>query len=271
MAAVRVNGVELYYELTGSGETLVLVHGSWTDHHSWDRVVPALGESFRVLTFDRRGHSHSERPPGPGSVVEDADDLAALIDELDAAPAHIAGNSFGASIVLRAATRRPEVFRSLIAHEPPLFALLPAATFGPALAELHRRMDTVIKPLEEGDPERGARLFVDTIAFGPGAWDTQLTARMRDTFIANAPTWLDEMRDPNALHLDLEALTAFGKPALLTNGTTSAPFFGPVVDLVATPLPRVTRATIEGADHLPHISVPERYVDTVVTFAQTQD
>ena len=116
MATARINGVELFYELTGSGEPLVLVHGSWSDHHNWDPVASTLAESFRVLAFDRRGHSNSERPPGQGSVFEDADDLAGLIDELGLAPAHVAGNSFGAVIALRAATRRPEVFRSLIAH-----------------------------------------------------------------------------------------------------------------------------------------------------------
>jgi pimeloyl-ACP methyl ester carboxylesterase len=43
MSVVRVNGVELYYELSGSGEPLVLVHGSWGDHHNWDPVVPRAG------------------------------------------------------------------------------------------------------------------------------------------------------------------------------------------------------------------------------------
>jgi pimeloyl-ACP methyl ester carboxylesterase len=77
-----------------------------------------------VLTYDRRGHSASERPGGQGCLFEDADDLAALIEELDLAPAHIAGNSFGAVVTLRAASRHPGAFRSLIAHEPPLFPLL---------------------------------------------------------------------------------------------------------------------------------------------------
>src|SRR3954470_22236400 len=104
MSTARVNGVELHYELSGSGEPLVLVHGSWGDHHNWDPVVSPLAESFRVLAYDRRGHSASERPTGQGSVFEDADDLAGLIDALDLAPAHVAANSFGAVIALRAAT-----------------------------------------------------------------------------------------------------------------------------------------------------------------------
>src|SRR5918994_3100448 len=98
MPSARANGVELHYELRGSGVPLVLVHGSWGDHHNWDPVVSALAESFRVVAYDRRGHSASERPPEQGSVLEDADDLVGLIDELGLAPAHVAGNSFGAVI-----------------------------------------------------------------------------------------------------------------------------------------------------------------------------
>jgi pimeloyl-ACP methyl ester carboxylesterase len=270
MSAARINGVELHYELSGSGEPLVLVHGSWGDHHNWDRVVPALAESFRVLAYDRRGHSASERPAGQGSVFEDADDLAGLIDELGLAPAHVAGNSFGAAVALRAATRRPEVFRTLIVHEPPLFPLLAGTALEPALAEVQQRVGAVVALLEDGNHEDAARLFTNTVAFGPGAWDDQFTPQMRAVFIANAPTWLDEVRDPDALQMDLHALAGFDKPALLTSGTESAPFFGPVVDMLAESLPRSERVTIDGADHVPHVSVPGRYVALVRTFAQAE-
>ena len=82
-----VNGTRLFYELSGSGgDPLVLVHGSWIDHKDWQLVVPSLTKSFRVLTYDCRGHSLSERPLGPGSRREDEEYLAALIEAPDLAP-----------------------------------------------------------------------------------------------------------------------------------------------------------------------------------------
>jgi hypothetical protein len=66
---------------------------------------------------------------------------------------------------------------------------------------------------------------------------------MRETFVGNAPTYLDELDDPDALQFDLDALAGFDRPALLTSGTESARFFSPVVDKVAKPLPRATRVT----------------------------
>src|SRR5712692_3336664 len=125
MPLARVNDVNLYYEISGDAEErLVLVHGSWVDHTSWDLVVPALAESFRVLTYDRRGHSQSEPSTGEGTFDQDIADLKELMQHLDFAPALIVGNSFGASVALGLATRQPDLFRSLSAHEPPLLGLV---------------------------------------------------------------------------------------------------------------------------------------------------
>lgn len=231
---------------------MVLVHGSWGDHQNWASVVPALSRSFRVLTYDRRGHSRSERPVGQGSVREDVADLAALLEELGHCPAHIVGNSFGASIVLRLAAERADLFRGTIAHEPPLFGLLrdnPNAK--DALAAVQARMSAVVSLLTAGDCTQGARQFVETIAFGPGAW-SELPQEVRDTFVNNAPTWLDEVHDPEAIELDLSGLRGFTAPALLTIGDQSPPFFPLVVDRIAQRCrtPRCSHTPVRDTSHI---------------------
>jgi len=228
--------------------------------------MPGLSRSFRVLTYDRRGHSQSERPAGRGSVREDVADLAALIEHLQLGPAHIAGNSFGGSIVLRLAGERPNLFRSLIVHEPPLFGLLADHAEGQAvLAEVRRRAEAVVELLEAGDNAGGARLFVETIALGPGAWE-QLSMTMQQTFVFNAPTWLDEVQDPEALKLDLTRLAPFTRPALVTRGDQSPPFFPLVVAKVVQALRRGEQRTFVGAGHVPHVSHPSDYVEAVLSF-----
>ena len=269
MPISQVNGVRIFWEMAGeAGDPLVLVHGSWGDHQNWASVVPALSRSFRVLTYDRRGHSRSERPAGQGSVRDDVADLIALSEELGHAPAHFVGNSFGASIVLRLAAAQPTLFRSLIVHEPPLFGLLkdePKAKL--ALAAVQERMSAVVSLLTAGDWAAGARQFVETIAFGPGAWP-KLPEELRKTFVFNAPTWLDEVHDPEALEIDLGGLRGFAAPALLTIGDQSAPFFPLVVDRIAAVMPQATVRTFAGAGHVPHLSHPEDYVRVVTEFVQ---
>ena len=267
MPTATVNGVRLFYALTGDGLPFVLVHGSWGDHASWDRVLPSLAQRFRVLTYDRRGHSQSERPPTQGSAEEDTADLAALIAHLDLAPAHVAGISSGASLALRLAARHPELVRSVTAHEPALFDLLADDPDGrPAAREALGRFAAVAALLAAGDAAGGARLFAETVAYGPGAWEI-IPPDRRQVMVNNAPTFLDEMRDPGAWTADLAALAAIPCPILLTTGDQSLPFWSPVVAKLAAVLPQAQTRVIPGAGHVPQSSHPEEYGATVTAFA----
>lgn len=123
--------------------------------------------------------------------------------------------------------------------------------------------------LNAGQMERGAQEFVDTLAFGPGAWNG-LPQPMRDTFIQNAPTFLDECNDPDGLRLDLSSLCAFDRRSLVTTGTDSPAFFKPITQAVAEALPASTFHTFEGAGHVPHASHPALYAKTVRQFLRRQ-
>lgn len=267
MPTATVNGTQLFYEITGSSPIpVVLVHGSWGDHHNWDRVVPGLARSFTVLTFDRRGHSRSARSASHGSLTEDAMDLAALLEALAFAPAHVAGNSGGAAVALRLATLRPAVFRSLVVHEPPLFGLLADdPMMQDPLAAVGQRIEAVATHLRKGDNAAGAKLFVETIAFGPGGWD-ELPPEACQTFIDNAPTFLDETEDADGFVVDLDALGRFTAPTLLSRGDQSPPFFPAVVARLARALPHARRHLFAGAGHAPHRSHPDAYVQLLTEF-----
>jgi pimeloyl-ACP methyl ester carboxylesterase len=269
MPETEANGVRLHYEIRGGGEPLVLVHGSWVDAARWRFVVPGLAESFRVLAYDRRGHSRSERPDAPGSVDEDGDDLAALLETLDLAPAHVVTNSYGGNIALRLATRRPEIFRSLSCHEPPLWSLLqddPEAQ--EILQQGARSLDTVGRRIADGDHEGAARQFVEEVAFGPGAWENELPPEMRAIFVHNAPTFLDELQDPKELHIDEDALSNLELSVRLTQGSESPPMFPAVIDRLIELIPRASREAIDGAGHGPQLTHPERYVEVVTRAAR---
>lgn len=266
----KINGVKIYWELTGgSGEPLVLVHGSWGDHHNWDMVAGEFAKTFRVLTYDRRGHSQSERPPGQGSVEEDIDDLIELINHLNLAPAHIVGNSYGAGIVLKTAAKRSDLFRSMIIHEPPLFEILkdnPNAR--EALQILDARIKVVLDLFAEGNIEKATEEFMEKIAMGEGAWE-KLPEAAQKTFIYNALTWYDEMHDPQSLQIDINTLSNYKKPALLSSGSESPPFFPLVINKLMSAIPHAKRITFEGAGHVPHLSHPAKYIETVSNFCRS--
>ncbi|MEU8518013.1 alpha/beta hydrolase [Streptomyces sp. NBC_01216] len=267
MPQLSANGVELFYEVTGEGEPLILVHGSWNDHRSWQPAVDAgLGSSFRVIRYDRRGHGRSTDTEGQGTRRRDEDDLAELIERLGDGSAHVAAGSFGASVTLGLATRRPELLRRVVVHEPPLVGIV--ADDPDTLAEMQPMMtsvDAVMDHLRRGEYEQGARLFVEEVTLGPGMWD-QLPEHLRASFVTHAGTWLDEQTDPGWADLDLDGLSACAAPVLLSGGGTSPRWCSVVLERLAAALPQARRHLFEGAGHVPHVTHPQEYAETVIRF-----
>jgi pimeloyl-ACP methyl ester carboxylesterase len=259
MPHAHTGAVRLFYEEAGAGEPLVLVHGSWSDHHNFDAVVPGLAGTFRVVAYDRRGHSRSERPVVPATRAEQEDELAALIEALDLGPTHVAGTSFGAAIALGLATPRPELVRTLVAHEPALPDL------DPAVAPVAAQIKAAVARVAAGDAEGGARRFVEEIALGPGGWEL-LPEHLRATMLRNAPAMVDEGQDPDWGAIDRQALSELPMPFLLTQGGQSPAWFGRVVAALRAIAGPHRFHRYPEAGHSPHITHPGEYVDTLTRF-----
>ena len=158
----------------------------------------------------------------------------------------------------------------MLLHEPPLITLLEGKPETQrAFQIVSERIHAVAGLLKQGKNTEGAELFVETIAFGPGAWKT-LAPELQQTFIFNAPTWLDELQDDESLRLDTNKLKDFSKPVFISQGELSPPFFPLVIYLISAALPHAQRETFPGAGHIPHISHPKEYVKAVTDFIFNQ-
>lgn len=266
MPVTRINGIGLYWERHGaSGPPIVLVHGSWSDHQDWNRVVPPLASSFRVLTYDRRGHSQSERLPPGGVIQDDVEDLAALIREQAMEPVHVVANSFGGVVALRLATQQPHLFASLSLHEPPLMGMLEGHPAFPVFVE---RVRGVVEALRARRYEDGARQFVDSVALGPGSWEA-LKPDTRDVFVENAGTFIDEAVERDSLRpIGFERLAAFRHPVLVTNGSLSPVFYVPIIEQVVAALPNAERYTFPASGHVPQATQPSEFVKVIGEFVK---
>ena len=112
---IEVNGVSLFVEEQGQGDPVVLVHAGLLSSGSWAGVVPLLAESYRVITFDNRGHGRSTNPSSALSYEQMADDTAALIDALGLERPFVGGWSDGGEVALQLGLRHPSLARALIA------------------------------------------------------------------------------------------------------------------------------------------------------------
>lgn len=267
MPIERINDINLFWKLTGDkGENLILVHGSWGDHHNWDGVVGELSKSFRVLTYDRRGFSQSEKPSIKSSFLNDVWDLIKLIEHLHISAAHIVGNLFGATIVLKTAVQRPDLFKSMIVNDPPIFSLLNQDhETQTALLAHDVRLKSVIAYFKKNDFEGAAKQYVDTIGIGTDAWD-KLSEKLRQSYIKNAQTWYNQITDPESIEIDLEQLSKFKKPTILSNGDLSPIIFHKVNDQLAKTITHSKRVIYKDAAHVPHITHPQKYIEVIKNF-----
>ncbi len=133
----EVNGLNMYYEIHGTGEPLVVLHGAYMTIDAMGALVPSLAETRRVIAVELQGHGRTADIDRPISYEQMADDVAALLRHLETGAADVFGYSMGGGVALQLAIRHPEVVRKLVvasasytsdgAH-PELLEMIPSLT-----------------------------------------------------------------------------------------------------------------------------------------------
>jgi pimeloyl-ACP methyl ester carboxylesterase len=114
MPELTVNGIEIYYELHGQGDPLVLIMGLRRNVEWWYCQIPTLSRHFKVVIFDNRGAGRTDKPKMDYSIRLFADDTAELMKSLNIKNAHVLGVSMGGYIAQELAINYPGMVRSLV-------------------------------------------------------------------------------------------------------------------------------------------------------------
>jgi pimeloyl-ACP methyl ester carboxylesterase len=110
-----VNGLNMYYEIHGTGQPLVLLHGAFSAiGTSFEKVLPGLAKTRQVIAFELQGHGRTADIDRPLTLEGMADDVAAALQQLGIERADIFGYSLGAAVALHVAIRHPNVLRKLV-------------------------------------------------------------------------------------------------------------------------------------------------------------
>ncbi len=211
-------GATLHAESRGSGPLLLLVVGGSGDCAVFDGLAAALADRFTVLTWDRRGFVRSplDGPVGD-KLTADVADAVALIGS--AGPAHVFGSSSGAIVALHLLGRRPDLVSTLVAHEPPLFPLLPD---GDAVLA---RLDGVYRRFRAEGPLPAMAEFTAAMGLArtpPPAEMPPHYAEMMARAVDNVTFWFEHEFEsyPRAVP-DLDAIAAAGERLVLGCGRAS--------------------------------------------------
>lgn len=114
-----INGLDMYYEIHGSGEPLVLLHGGLMTIEGFGLLLPALSQTRQVIAVELQGHGHTADIDRPLSFEGMADDVAGLLQDLEIETADILGFSLGGGVALQLAIRRPNATRKLVIVSAP--------------------------------------------------------------------------------------------------------------------------------------------------------
>jgi pimeloyl-ACP methyl ester carboxylesterase len=251
---IRANGEELTYVEQGDGDPVIFVHGSTGDYRGWLEHLALAADRYRTIAYSRRGHYPNTWPADYSDCTPEAHaaDLAALIAALGYGSVHLVGHSYGALVSLVLAAQRPELVRTLVLGEPPLFSWLTATPAGEALlaAFLADVWERARGLCQQGELEAGMRIFIDGV-IGEGAFD-QCPAPIQAVMMDNAAEMVVELEtSPEAVFstLSREDVRTVSMPTLLLSGELSPPVFHYVTAALARSLPQAERAMIPGVSH----------------------
>ncbi len=137
MQTVHLDGVELEYDVVGSGEPLLLIHGGLIATFFPVPSELSIARSYRVISYHRRGYAGSSRAIAPFTIRQQAADARALLRYLDIPRAHVAGHSYGGAIAIQLSLDTPDLVGSLALLEPALVSSIPSGPmFQEALAPI---------------------------------------------------------------------------------------------------------------------------------------
>lgn len=268
--SVEVRGVTLAYRELGEGEPVVFVHGGESDLRTWEQQLPAIAQSYRAISYSRRyARPNDDIPEGADDpMLVHVDDLAAFLRAVDAAPAHLVGNSWGAFICLLTAIRYPELVRTLALEEPPVIPLVIGAGARPDLKVVlpnllmrprttltilgfgARTVAPVQKAFRAGDDERAMEIFI-TGVLGRAAYE-RLPERRKQQMRENNSALKAQMLGAGFPALSAADVRGVGAPTLLVTGEHSPAFLIRLTDVLERLLPIVERVEIPAASHAMH-------------------
>jgi pimeloyl-ACP methyl ester carboxylesterase len=222
-----MNGVQLYYEVHGSGPPLVLVHEFAGDHRSWSPQVKFFARRYQVITYNARGYPPSDVPDDPAAYSQDlaVEDLRGLIVHLKLPPAYVCGLSMGGYAVLHLGLRYPRLARALVVAGCG-YGSDDQAQFRRDAQELGRQIEqegmAAVGPVYARGPFRVPFMRKD-----PLGWQEFAEALARHSTLGSAHTVRGvQGRRPSVYELR-EALVRLSVPTLIVNGDEDDPCLAP--------------------------------------------
>ncbi len=234
----NINGIEIYYEVYGEGDPVILLHGGLSNGDHFVNQIPPLAEDSQVIVMDSRGHGRSSFDDTPISYEVMASDVLGLMDHLDIDKADIVGWSDGGIIGLEIAIHNPERLNKVVAY---------GANFDPTGV----RLDVADNAYFNAYVERAAEEYQQNSP-APDRWDE---------FLGNISNMWATL--PNYTEEQLQSITT---PFLILDGEEEEAIDLNQTKLMALLIPGAELKLMSGTGHFAMFEQPEAFIQIVEDF-----
>lgn len=237
------NHGKLYYEINGSGEPIVFIHGFTLDHRMWQPQIKFfVDHGYQVITYDARGFGRSSMPTHPYSHDED---LRALLKHLGTKSAHIVGLSMGGRIAINFTLAYPEMVRTLTLMDS-------------ALDGYDSEVDWDVHAKEEGI-EQAKQNWMNHVLFTGTKEHPEVIEQLKP-IVGDYSGWHwlhDDLQDPEFTDAR-ERLHEIEVPTLIVVGEKDLTYFHNIANVLAQGIAGSERTIIAGAGHMVNMEAPDR-------------
>jgi pimeloyl-ACP methyl ester carboxylesterase len=250
MPKINRDGVNIYYEVHGSGPPLLLTHGYSSTSGMWQGQIEALSRNYKLILWDMRGHGQSDYPSDPAAYSEalTIGDIAALLDEVGAKTAIVGGLSLGGYMSLAFYRAHPDRVRALLIIDT-----------GPGFKKDEAREVWNKRSHDTGD--RFDREGLDVLK--SGSRERSSVTHRDATGLAHAARGMLTQRNARVI----ESLPNIQVPSLVVVGADDTPFLA-ASEYMAAKIPGAQKVVVPAAGHAVNIDQPQAFIDAVLPFLE---
>jgi non-heme chloroperoxidase len=252
LKTIEINGRQLHYVEQGDGQPpVIFIHGGLDDYRCWQFQLDSFSSKYHAISYSRR-FAYPNKWIGnvakDNTIEDNAKDLAELIRKLDLAPAHLVGASYGAFIALNCVSKNPELAKTMVLNEPPIFEFLATSPIKEDVELLQRFIARVQRHSQDAfkreDFEKGVQIFMDTIMNMENFFEN-LPEEGKQYLLDNAKSLESELESAMSTSFtikDVKQITTI--PTLQVKGELSPKLFLRIVDILSENMPNNTEQIV---------------------------
>jgi 3-oxoadipate enol-lactonase len=254
----QVNGTRLYYDVAGSGDPIVLIHGFTLDRRMWDEQFDTFAKRYRVIRYDARGFGRSAPITEPFSS---SDDLRALLTHLGVKQAHVIGLSMGGRYAIDFALKYPQMVKSLVPADPGLG--------GHPIPGVAKELEPAIAAGKTGNVAEAKRIWLAHSMFDPAREQPKVAAQLKQ-IVDDYSGWhfvqgigaREQPVQPPAV----QRLAEIKVPTLVVVGARDLPDLHTIADRIAKDVAGARKVVIPKAGHMANMEAPAEFNRVVLEF-----